>query len=139
MTRRLLALLALGLTLLATACAPTLKQAETAVAPYAIVLHLDATDLIVPNAGGTLLDGWELSIDATPDYKTDAQGRLWCPVRTELQSPRYGKFVRLHCIMPALLGGAQRRIVTTVGRVLASQGFAYRAASGAIPIPLTLP
>ena len=137
--KRILMFAALALASLATACAPTLKQAETFIAPVAIVLHLDATDLIVPNAGGTLLDGWELSIDATPDYKTDAQGAAWCPVQQVLDSPKYGRFIRLHCIMPALLGGAQRRIVTTAGRVLASQGFAYRAATGAIPIPLTLP
>jgi hypothetical protein len=133
--RLLLPLLLAGL----ASCAPTLKQAETFAAPAAAILRLDGADLIVPNLGGNFRPGWELSIDATPDYQTDAQGKLWCPVRVELQSPKYGKFVRLTCTMPALLGGSQRRVVTTAGHVLAAQGFAYRDATGAIPIPLTLP
>jgi hypothetical protein len=124
---------------LATSCAPTLKQAETFAAPVATVLRLDGADLIVPNLGGDFRPGWELSIDATPDYTTDAQGQAWCPVRVDLQSPKYGKFVRLTCTMPALVSKAQRRIVTTSGHVLASQGFAYRDATGAYPVPLTLP
>jgi hypothetical protein len=124
---------------LATSCAPTLKQAETFAAPVATVLRLDGADLIVPNLGGDFRPGWELSIDATPDYATDAQGQAWCPVRVELQSPKYGKFVRLTCTMPALASQAQRRVVTVIGHVLASQGFAYRDASGAYPVPLTLP
>ena len=124
---------------LASSCAPTLKQAETFAAPAAAILYLDGADLIIPNLGGDFRPGWELSIDATPDYQTDTQGKLWCPVRVELQSPKYGKFSRLTCAMPALASKTQRRIVTTAGHVLASQGFAYRDATGAIPIPLTLP
>ena len=123
----------------ASSCAPTLKQAETFAAPVAVILHLDGSDLIVPNLGGDFRPGWELSIDATPDYATDAQGQAWCPVRVELQSPKYGKFVRLTCAMPALLSKAQRRVVTVSGHVLTAQGFAYRDATGAVPIPLTLP
>ena len=134
-----------------SACAPLQKTIQTAIAPYAVVLVRDGADLVVPNPGGPFLDDWQLSIDVSTDYQTDAQGQAWCldartqdaagkpVVRPELVSPKYGRFNRIHCSMPGLTASAQRRIVTASGRVLAAQGFAYRAASGALPVPLTLP
>ena len=133
------------------ACAPLQKTVQTAITPYAVVLVQDGTDLIVPNPGGPFLDDWQLSIDVSTDYRTDAQGLAWCldarvqdaagtpVVRPELVSPKYGAFNRIHCSMPALAASAQRRIVTLSGKVFAAQGFAYRAVTGAVPIPLTLP
>ena len=142
--KRIIMILALALGL--SACAPIQKAAQEAAAPYAVLLVRDGADLIVPNAGGPFLDGWEVSLDVSTDYQTDAQGLAWCadaagkPVaRPELSSKVYGPFNRIHCYMPALAASAQRRIVTVSGRVLAAQGFAYRAASGALPVPLVLP
>ena len=133
------------------ACAPLQQTVQTAIAPYAVVLVRDGADLIVPNPGGPFLNDWQLSIDVSTDYRTDAQGLAWCPdarsqdaagkpvVRPELISPKYGTFNRIHCSMPGLAASAQRRIVTAFGRVLSAQGFGYRAATGAVPVPLTLP
>ena len=137
--KRILTLAALSLVCLMSSCAPTIKQAETLATPAAAILYIDSADLIVPNLGGTFRPNWVLTVDVTPNYQTDARGRAWCPVRTALYSPKYGKFVRLHCSMPALPSGSLRRIVTTSGHVLAAQGFAYRDATQAVPIPLTLP
>jgi hypothetical protein len=143
--KRMLILAALAL----SACAP---QIQTAVAPYAIVLVRDGADLVIPNAGGPLRDGWEVSLDVSPNYDTDQQGQQWCAdavrpkgadgkpgERPLLTSPKYGAFNRIHCYMPGLAASAQRRIVTVSGQVLSAQGFAYRDATGAIPIPLMLP
>lgn len=106
---------------------------------------------MVPNPGGLLSDNWELSLDVTPEYQTDVQGQAWCPdanpkdaagqpkPRVALSSPKYGTFNRIHCVMPVLAEVSKRKIVTVSGQVIASQGFGYREATGAVLIPLTLP
>lgn len=114
-------------------------SACSVLAPYAVILHRDGADLIVPNEGAPFLEHWGLTIDGTADYATDAQGQAWCPQREVLKDGQGQPFVRLSCDMPALTSGAQRRIVTVAGSVKAAQGFAYRADAGKRPIPLTLP
>lgn len=146
--KRILILAALAL----SACAPFQQKVETAVAPYAIVLVRDGADLVVPNPGGAFLDGWEVTLDVSTDYDTDQQGEQWCPgaarpkdanglpgKRPLLTSRKYAEFNRIHCYMPSLAASAKRRIVTVSGQVFSAQGFAYRDATGAVPVPLTLP
>jgi hypothetical protein len=132
--KQTLILLCAALTL--SACAPVTQLASRAV----VVITRDGDDLIVPNPGTeAYLDGWALTLEATPDTTLDAAGAAWCPERRARVDPKTGPFLELRCRMPALAGGLNRRVHPLTGRLTAAQGLAYTASSGTRTIPLVLP
>lgn len=128
------ALLVLSAAFSLSACAP----ATSGAAGPDIVATRDGADVVIPNPGEALRDHWGLVIDVSPDWKTNDDVKLWCPIHEMRTSPSLGAFLRYQCDMPALAQNALRRIKTVEGKIFDLYGGGYRASTGEAIVKIQL-